>query len=307
MANDIKDMAVSLICDFSFGEIVRAIKTLLGLAVSKLWIHRVVKEYELDFGHNEGAYGYMADGTGENVCAQKRRKELRLIGEITRYGKLIIRSAVIKPYKSCWDSLVEILRKRKTQRPLVMGIGDEWIKQATFRGNPEAVFQRCKWHVLHHLKWLFWNQGVPKPLRREVFYILLNALKMRRGTNFTNVNKDIIRRKGEYLLALARWMDENGYMEIGNYIREASLYVFSVVTEELPAHVRWESSIGKMERLMRELNHRIDIGGVRVSEEGLLRVIQLKCAKITNAEAWKETMKFQPGIGENEINLRKAS
>jgi len=306
-ANDLKDMVVSLICDFSFGKTVKAFKTLLGHVISKAWVHRVVKEYEVDFGHNEESYGYMADGTGENVCAQKRGKELRLIGEITRYGKLIIRSVVIKPYKSCWDILVEILRKTKTQRPLVMGDGDEGIKEAAFRGNPEAVFQRCKWHVLHHLKWLFWNRGVPKPLRREVFYILFNALKMRRGVNFTNVNKDIIRRKGEYLLALARWMDEKGYIEIGNYIREASLYVFSVVTEKLPTHVRWDSSIGKMERLMRELNLRTDIGGARWSEEGLLRVIRLKCAKITNAEAWKEVMKFQPGIREDEIRFQKVA
>ena len=102
-------------------------------------------------------------------------------------------------------------------------------------------------------------------------------------------------------------MDEIGYMEIGNYIREASLYVFSVVTEKLPAHVMWDSSIGKMERLMRELNHRTDIGGSRWSEEGLLRVIRLKCARITNPEAWKKVMKFQPGIVESEISLQKAA
>jgi len=306
-AADLKDMAASLICDFSFGKVVKAFKTLLGFVVSKGWVHKVVKEYEVDFGHNENANGYMVDGTGENVCPQKRGKELRLIGEITRYGKLIIRSAVIKPYKSSWDSLVKILRKTKTERPLVEADGDEEIKKAVFKGNPRAIFQRCKWHVLHHLKWLFWNQDVPKPLRREVFYILLNALKMRKGINFNTVNKDIIKRKGEYLLALAHWMDEKGYMEIGNYIREASLYVFSIVTEKLPAHVRWDSSIGKMERLMRELNLRTDIGGARWSEEGMLRVIRLKCAKLTNPDAWQRVMKFMPGIQNEEIYLENAA
>ncbi|MBA7680374.1 hypothetical protein ES703_88689 [subsurface metagenome] len=96
-AADLKDMAASLICDFSFGKVRKAFKTLLGFVVSKGWVHKVVKEYEVDFGHNENANGYMVDGTGENVCLQKRGKELRLIGEINRYGKLIIRSAVIKP------------------------------------------------------------------------------------------------------------------------------------------------------------------------------------------------------------------
>jgi len=306
-AKDLKDMVVSLICDFSFGKTAKAFKTLLGYVVSKAWVHRVVKEYEVDFGQNEEAYGYMVDGTGENVCPKKRGKELRLIAEINRYGRLIIRSAVIKPYKSSWDSLVRILKKTKTERPLVMGDGDEGIREATFKGNPRAIFQRCKWHVLHHLKWLFWNQGVPKPLRREVFYILLGALKMRRGVNFTNVNRDIIERKAKYLLAVARWMDERGYKEIGNYIREASLYVFIVFTEKLPPYVMWDSSISKMERLMRELNLRTDIGGARWSEEGMLRVIRLKCAKITNHKAWQGTMKFQPGIKSREICLKKAA
>jgi len=100
-------------------------------------------------------------------------------------------------------------------------------------------------------------------------------------------------------------MNENGHTKIGHYIQEASLYVFSVVTEILPTYVQWNSSIGKMERLMREWNYKADIGGARWLEEGLLRVIWLKCAKITNAEAWKEAMKFQPGIGEDEISLQK--
>jgi len=71
--------------------------------------------------------------------------------EITRYGKLIIRSAVIRSYKSSWGSLVEILRKTKTQTPLVEGDGDEGIREAVFKGKPNAIFQRCRWHVLHHL------------------------------------------------------------------------------------------------------------------------------------------------------------
>ena len=58
--------------------------------------------------------------------------------------------------------------------------------------------------------------------------------------------------------------------------------MFSVVTRLLPTNRRWDSSIGKMERLMRELNIRTDIGGARWSEEGLLRVVGLKCAKLTN-------------------------
>jgi len=306
-AADLKDMVASLVCDLSFCKVREAFKTLLGYVVSRRWIHKTVKEYEVDFGHNEEAFGYMVDGTGENVCAKKRGKELRLIGEITRYGKLIIRSAVIQPYKSSWDSLVEILRKTKTQRPLVEGDGDEGIREAVFKGNPNAVFQRCRWHVLHHLKWLFWNQGVPKALRREVFYILYNALKMRKGVNFSTVNQGIITRKGGYLLALAGWMDEKGYRQIGDYIREASLYVFSIATRMLPTHVRWDSSIGKMERLMRELNIRTDIGGARWSEEGLLRVIRLKCAKLTNPDAWQKAMKFKPTIDSGKFELEMAA
>ena len=75
---------------------------------------------------------------------------------------------------------------------------------------------------------------------------------MRRNINFANVNKNILRRKGEYLLSLVEWIDENGYTKIGYYMQEAFLYLFSVVTEILPTYVRWDSSIGKMERLMRE-------------------------------------------------------
>ena len=205
------------------------------------------------------------------------------------------------------ESLVEILKKNKTKRPLVEADGDEGIREAVFKGNPNAMFQRCKWHVLHHLKWLFWNQGVPKTLRREVFYILYNALKMRKGINFSTVDQGIIRRKGEYLLALAGWMDERGYNQIGDYIREASLYVFSIATQMLPTHVRWDSSIGKIEKPMRELNISTDPGGASWSEEGLLRVVKLKCAKLTNPEALKGVMKFKPEIDGGELGLEMAA
>jgi hypothetical protein len=71
-AADLKDMVASLVCDLSFGSFAEAFKTLLGYVVSRRWIHKTVKEYEVDFGHNEEAYGYMVDGTGENVCEKKR-------------------------------------------------------------------------------------------------------------------------------------------------------------------------------------------------------------------------------------------
>ena len=72
-----KDMAANLIPDLSFGKVARAFKTLLGFFVSKAWVHRVIKEYQVDFGHNEDSFGYMADGTGENVSPNKRGKELK--------------------------------------------------------------------------------------------------------------------------------------------------------------------------------------------------------------------------------------
>ncbi|MGQ9617178.1 MAG: hypothetical protein ACUVWJ_12360 [Spirochaetota bacterium] len=50
--------------------------------------------------------------------------------------------------------------------------------------------------------------------------------------------------------------------------------MFSIATQMLPTHVQWDSSIGKMERLMRELNIRTDVGGARWSEEGIARVMR---------------------------------
>ena len=87
----------------------------------------------------------------------------------------------------------------------------------------------------------------------------------------------------------------------------ASLYVFSVVTRLLPTNRRWDSSIGKMERLVRELNIRTDPGGARLSEDGLLRVVKLKYAKLINPKAWKGVMKFKPEIDGSELGLEMAA
>jgi len=73
-AADLKDMAASLVCDLSFGRFAEAFKIFLGFMVSRRWIHKTVKEYKVDFGHNEEAFGYMVDGTGENVCEKKRER-----------------------------------------------------------------------------------------------------------------------------------------------------------------------------------------------------------------------------------------
>jgi len=64
-----------------------------------------------------------------------------------------------------------------------------------------------------------------------------------------------------------------GYRKVGNYALEASRYVFSIATQMLSTDVRWDSSIGKIERLMKELNIRTDIGGAGCSEDGLLNKI----------------------------------
>ena len=69
-------------------------------------------------------------------------------------------------------------------------------------------------------------------------------------------------------MSLAERMDENGYTKIGNYIQEASLYLFNVVTERLPTYVRWGFSIGKMEKLMRECNYGADVETPRVNPWG---------------------------------------
>ena len=83
--------------------------------------------------------------------------------------------------------------------------------------------------------------------------------------------------------------------------------MFRIATKLLPTHVRWDSSIGKMEKPMRELNISTDTGGASWSEEGLLWVVRLKCAKLTNPEALKGVMKFKPEIDGGELGLEMAA
>jgi hypothetical protein len=149
---------------------------------------------------------------------------------------------------------------------------------------PDVPIQRCWWHLPRALRWALYADKAPHPwanARRAELVALLRRVARERLT---------------YVQALAAYdaftaaITAEGHHAAGEVLAGARDQVFTCLRPELQtrlAHLGGpELGSGVLERVMRELNARTDIGGSRWSVDGLRDLITIQLARMTNHPAW---------------------
>jgi hypothetical protein len=160
--------------------------------------------------------------------------------------------------------------------------------------------QRCWWHLPRALRWALYADKAPSAWangKRAELVALLHRVARERLTHAQALDA--------YDVFVATVTAE-GHHAAGELLAGARDQVFTCLRPEVRAKLAHlggpELGSGVLERVMRELNARTDIGGSRWSVDGLRDLITVQLARITNHPAWTTlTQDLRPP---NAINFK---
>lgn len=149
---------------------------------------------------------------------------------------------------------------------------------------PDTPIQRCWWHLARALRWALYADKAPHRWSRD-----------KRG-ELTGLLRTVAREHLTHPQALARYdtftatVRAEGHHAATELLTGARDQVFTCLQPAIRrdlAHLGGpELGSGLLERVMRELNARTDIGGSRWSIEGLRDLITIQLARMTQHPAW---------------------
>jgi hypothetical protein len=149
---------------------------------------------------------------------------------------------------------------------------------------PDVPIQRCWWHLPRALRWALYADKAPHPWA--------NAKR----TELVALLHRVARQHLSHAQALAAYdaftatITAEGHHAAGEVLTGAREQVFTCLRADLRAGLAHlggpELGSGVLERVMRELNARTDIGGSRWSVDGLRDLITVQLARMTNHPAW---------------------
>lgn len=149
---------------------------------------------------------------------------------------------------------------------------------------PDVPIQRCWWHLARALRWALYADRADHRWARD------------KRAELTEMLRRVARQHLSHAQALRAYdafraeVRAAGHHAAGELLDGARDQVFTCLQPEVRrglAHLGGpELGSGVLERVMRELNARTDIGGSRWSVEGLRDLVTVALARMTNHPAW---------------------
>ena len=176
---------------------------------------------------------------------------------------------------------------------LVVVDGETAITVLAQRLWPDTPIQRCWWHLPHGLrKALYADDAADRHVNPRWARTKCDRL--------AELLREQIRAEHTTAQALAAWDEFTATIPAGlnsahAYLTAARPHAFTcldpTVRKALACIGGPELGTGVLERLMREINARTDIGGVRWSPAGLRDTLTVTCARILHHPTWTECVR----------------
>ena len=180
-------------------------------------------------------------------------------------------------YDGGWDKLFSPLmhKLRMFPRFLLVTDGDMSILKGIKGLN--IIFQRCLWHIPYQMRYYLWKDGVERKSRiwRYVISELLDVTAVRTLIYDEKQIESVLQRKTERLEALIEYCTEDGLSSSAAHLRKALPDMFSAFKKRLNG-----STTSKVERVMRTVNLRINVG--KWSTQGALNAVKVRLAYYYN-------------------------
>ena len=234
----------------------------------------------------EGAT-FLFDGTkvkaGDNPRGVAMHLGIAVTGREQHHGRPQLQ---IKPLafgvRQPWEDTLAKLSDLKPDR--ILYDGDEALRDELHRLFPEAKFQRCLWHLSRNLYWALYRDGwQKKPI--EGWQKAVNRL-----IHYPDLSpKEAIRCLRKMIAQLRRRGGEHGAAYLESALEEVFTYRLH---PEGFFHERENQALGQamiatspLERQMRELNRRTDVGA-RWSISGLRHLLGLRLVFAFDPVQW---------------------
>ena len=220
--------------------------------------------------------GHMLRGTKLHLAlglVARRRKEGRVVCSVRLLGATLDEK---------WQTMGRLLEK---VRPgLILLDGESPLSDMVAERFPGVPVQRCLWHLVRGMTYTAWREGASKAHRRELRAWLVDLLAD------AHREQGLPRAQTAYQ-GLIDEMNARGVIRAARYLKAAEAEVFTFISHPDAGRLlfgdkgRPELATGVLERVMRELNRRTDLG-VRWSIEGCRALLMLKLARKYHHPAW---------------------
>jgi hypothetical protein len=239
-------------------------------------------------GAPTGADVVILDGTGMRAGSRRLGVNCNIALGVTartgprrrrRAGTVLLGLTLAQP----WSAMADQLRALRPPAVVVVD-GEPAITTLAETVWPDVPIQRCWWHLPRALRWALYADKAPHPWANAKRAELVDLLHR------------VARERLTHAQALAAYdafcatITEQGHHAAGELLAGARDQVFTCLRPDVRARLAHlggpELGSGVLERVMRELNARTDIGGSRWSVDGLRDLITVQLARMTNHPAW---------------------
>jgi len=288
-SSEFQAKVVETACQVSYGRSVAMVDDLARVQVSATAAHRWVQErgksVKLDAGRADGR-PLLLDATRVHAGTNPRGCNLNL--GISLAGRRWVGGrAQMEIHPVClgvdetWSETGEALAACSPGRVVYDGDPDvvQWIEK-TFREVPQ---QRCSWHLVHELGRHLWEDGLKQAQARtwvnqvrQILYQPEYSLSQRRAA----------------LHALIQQVRDRGFTHAVHYLEGAESHLFAY--REQPDGMFFDqqrqeplaiSSTSPVERQMREINRRTDVGA-RWQPAGVTNLLRLDLIRRFDMQQW---------------------
>lgn len=167
---------------------------------------------------------------------------------------------------------------------MVVVDGELAVTRLAEQSWPDTPIQRCWWHLARALRWALYADKAPHAWSRAKRAELTGLLRATARQRLTHAQA---LRRYDAFCASVRAEDHHAAVELLLGAREQ---VFTCLQPQVRAGLARlggpELGSGVLERVMRELNARTDIGGTRWSIGGLRDLVTVQLARMTQHPAW---------------------
>jgi hypothetical protein len=183
-----------------------------------------------------------------------------------------------------WSAMDDQLRALTPPKVVVVD-GEEAVTKIAERVWPHVPQQRCWWHLARGFRWALYADHAPAPWANDARAHLVDLLR------------DSIRHEHTIEEALERYdtfvdtVDSLGHSRAVSLLTVARPQTFTCLDPQLRANLAYlggpELGSGVIERAMRDINARVDIGGSRWSIGGIRDTITVLAARRFHHPAWQ--------------------
>lgn len=253
-----------------------------------------------------GADVVILDGTGVRAGPLRLGADCNLaIGLVGRSGPrrrprahaALLGVTVGQGWRAMDDQLAEL------QPPKVVVVdGELAVTDLATRVWPDVPQQRCWWHLSRGFRWALYADKAERGWANEARAHLVELLRDSIRNELTPANAL------QHYDALTDTVESLDHHAATSLLKAARPQVFTCLDAELRRHLAYlggpELGSGVIERTMRDINARVDIGGSRWSIGGIRDTITVLAARRFNHPAWQELIRaLRP---DNAINFRLA-